>query len=210
MGPRRAGSGRDTPHGSPQATRLDWPRTLSARGADRLQATHLRHRAQQRPAGALHCFVLDCSASMLAQGRLAHAKGVLLDLMQQAYRQRDDVALLCFAAGRAELRLPPRRASFWRDDWIAPIAGGGGTSLALGVQQAGLLLARQARCQPQRTQWLWLLTDGRSPERPARPAAADQVRVIDFEQARVAIGRAAQLASSWQAGFCHADAWMPL
>jgi magnesium chelatase subunit ChlD-like protein len=127
-----------------------------------LRAEHLRHRPRQARSGALHCLLLDCSASMRNDGNLARAKGLLLALMQEAYQRRDHVALLCFAGDVVELRLPPRRASAWNDDWVAPIGAGGGTPLALGVQRAGQLLAGNAS----RQRWLWLLTDGAAAKAP--------------------------------------------
>jgi magnesium chelatase subunit ChlD-like protein len=166
-----------------------------ARGADVLRAKHLHRRARQARSGALHCFLLDCSASMLGGGNLARAKGLLLALMEEANRRRDHVALLCFAGQGVELRLPPRRASVWNDDWVCPIAGGGGTPLALGVQHAQQLLARSAA----RERWLWLLTDGRSNECPARPESAEVVYVVDFETSRVPLRRAEALAADWRA-----------
>ncbi|PLC07278.1 von willebrand factor type a [Variovorax sp. RO1] len=181
-------------------TAFDWPRTLIARGADRLQAAHLRHRPQEARSGTLHCFLLDCSASMRHDGQLARAKGQLLALMQEAYQRRDHVALLCFAGDVVELRLPPRRASAWNDDWVAPIAAGGGTPLALGVQRAQQLLTKHET----RQRWLWLLTDGRSNESPARPAAADVACVMDFERARTPLHRARQLAAQWDARYLSA------
>jgi magnesium chelatase subunit ChlD-like protein len=168
-----------------------------ARGADRLRAEHLRHRPQEARSGALHCFLLDCSASMRNDGNLARAKGLLLALMQEAYERRDHVALLCFAGEVVELRLPPRRASAWNDGWIAPIAAGGGTPLTLGVQRAGQLLAKSET----RQRWFWLLTDGRSSESPARPETADVACVVDFEAARVPLHRARQLAAQWDARY---------
>lgn len=162
-----------------------------------LRAAHLRHRPQQAHSGALHCFLLDCSASMRNDGNLARAKGLLLALMQEAYQRRDHVALLCFAGEVVELRLPPRRASAWNDDWVAPIAAGGGTPLALGVQRAAQLLARSEA----RQRWLWLLTDGRTLESPVRPDAADVACVVDFETARLPLQRARQLAARWDARY---------
>ena len=149
----------------------------------------------------LHCFLLDCSASMRNDGNLARAKGLLLALMQEAYQRRDHVALLCFAGEIVELRLPPRRASVWNDDWIAPIAAGGGTPLALGVRRADQLLAKSGT----RQNWLWLLTDGRSSESPERPGSADVVCVVDFEAARLPLHRARQLAENWDARYLAAD-----
>ncbi|MGJ7524673.1 vWA domain-containing protein [Variovorax sp. GB1P17] len=174
---------------------------MVARGADALRAEHLRHRPQQARSGALHCFLLDCSASMRNDGNLARAKGLLLALMQEAYQRRDHVALLCFAGDVVELRLSPRRASAWNDDWIAPIGAGGGTPLALGVERAEQLLVRSEA----RQRWLWLLTDGRTSENPARPEAADVACVVDFEAARIPLHRAQQLAERWQAGYLVAD-----
>ncbi|WP_281078332.1 VWA domain-containing protein, partial [Variovorax paradoxus] len=166
---------------------------------------HLRRRPRETPEGALHCFLLDASASMRNDGSLARAKGLLLALMDEAYRRRDHVALLCFAGSVVELRLPPRRASAWNDDWIAPIGAGGGTPLALGVQRADELLERHA----DRRRWLWLLTDGRSAESPARPGAADVACVVGFETARVPLHRAQSLAAAWDARYLDAAAFDP-
>ncbi|GHD03848.1 hypothetical protein GCM10007320_64330 [Pseudorhodoferax aquiterrae] len=139
---------------------------------------------------------------MAAGGAFARAKGVLLALMEQAYRRRERVALLSFAGARVELRLPPRKASAWNDDWIAPIGAGGGTPLGPAIAQAAQLLARDGG-----EGWLWLLTDGRSRDRPERPAEAAQLRVIDFEQGRVRLGRAQALAQAWGAEYLPAEAW---
>lgn len=149
------------------------------------------------PGGVLHCFVLDCSASMVAGGSLARAKGLLLALLESAYLRRESVALLCLGAGRVELRLPPQRASAWSEAWVAPIAGGGGTPLALAVMRAGELLARR----PEAWRHLWLLTDGASPAQPDLPNAVSEAHVIDFEQRRVPLRRARILAEAWHASY---------
>ncbi|XAH21162.1 VWA domain-containing protein [Xylophilus sp. GW821-FHT01B05] len=184
-----------------RAAPLNWPRTLVARGAGALRNEHLRRQPTEARSGSLHCFVLDCSASMLAQGRLARAKGLLLDLMAEAYRRREQVALLCFAGNTVELRLPPRRPAAWNDGWVAPIAGGGGTPLALAVARAAQLLQRS----PAQRRWLWLLTDGRSREAPERPAAAEMACVVDFEGPRAPLRRAEALAQAWRAQYWQAD-----
>ena len=183
------------------SARLDWPRTLAARGSQRLRPGHLRHRDEPAVGGVLHCFVLDCSASMVAGGRLARAKGWLQQLLRQAYLRRESVALLCLGGGRVELRLPPQRAPAWSESWLAPIPGGGGTPLAQAVAHAGALLARR----PEACRHLWLLTDGGSPAQPARPAAVDVAHVIDFEHGRVPLGRARRLARDWDADYIRPD-----
>ncbi len=142
---------------------------------------------------------------MAAGGALARAKGVLLALMEQAYRRRERVALLCFAGTRVELRLPPRKAAAWNDDWVAPIGAGGGTPLAPAVAQAAQLLAAGTAAGGEG--WLWLLTDGRVRDMPPRPAQATQVRVIDFERGRLRLARAQALARAWGAECLRAQAW---
>lgn len=183
----------------------DWPRTLVARGGAPLALEHLRRKPKSAPRVRLHCFVLDCSASMAAKGGLARAKGVLLALLDQAYQRRDHVALICFGGTQAELRLSPRKAEAWNDDWVAPIRGGGGTPLLAAVARADeLLAAHSGRADT----WLWLLTDGRSREAAPRPSHAESAWVIDFEEGRVRLNRAQALATQWQAHYAHARDWL--
>ena len=183
---------------------VDWPRTLATRGAQPLHRSHLRFRAEETGAAALHCFVLDCSASMVTHGQLARAKGLVAAWLQAAYQRRDDVALLCFAGGRLDWRLKPGRARAWTDREVMPIAGGGGTSLMQGLAEADAVLAQAARRQPGQSRCLWLLTDGRSPQQPPRPRAAHHVGVVDFESSRVKLGRNAVLATRWGAVYLQA------
>ncbi|SAK52693.1 Mg-chelatase subunit ChlD-like protein [Caballeronia calidae] len=154
----------------------------------------------------LHCFVLDCSGSMLAGERLARAKGMLVALFDRAYRERAEIALVCFGGGRAEVRRQPGAAHWFNERWIAPIGGGGGTPLALGLSSAETVLARAARRRPSQQRWLWLLTDGRTNERPAAPSSADEIVVVDFEEGMVRAGRGESLARDWDAQYVTADA----
>lgn len=184
------------------ATPIHWPRSLMARGAAALRAEHLRHQPAAPVESELHCFVLDCSASMRISGALARAKGLLLAMMTEAYRGRHRVALLCFSGAGVQLQLAPRRAAVWNDAWVDRIGGGGGTPLTQGMASAEQLLRRSRANR----RLLWLLTDGRSREAPPRPASADAIGVIDFEAARLPLLRAAQLAQAWGADYRrHAD-----
>ncbi|MBY4731908.1 VWA domain-containing protein [Cupriavidus pauculus] len=202
--PRLVSKGSVSHDGAPGA-RVHWPRTLAAKRDRALAAPHLRYRHVSARGGELHCIVLDCSASMLQGDQLALAKGVLVRLIERAYQARADVALVCFAAGQAEVRLAPSRARRWNDDWIRPIAGGGGTPLALGAARADQLLARQARLRPAQRRWLWLLSDGRTTETPSRPAWADHIVVVDVERQALALGRCQQLAQGWDAEYRSAE-----
>jgi magnesium chelatase subunit ChlD-like protein len=165
----------------------------------------LRFRRGEGEAPALHCFVLDCSGSMLGGERLARAKGLLIALFDRAYRERAEVALVCFGGGRAEVRRQPETAHWFNDRWIAPIGGGGGTPLTLGMASASTVLARAARRKPSQRRWLWLLSDGRTNERPAAPPLADRIVVVDFEEGRVRVGGAQALALDWRAQYMPAE-----
>jgi magnesium chelatase subunit ChlD-like protein len=166
-----------------------------------LRPAHLHRRPQEERSGTLHCFLLDCSASMVSGGQLARAKGWLVALMDEAYRRRDHVALLCFSGANVTLRVPPRRAGAWNEAWVAPVAGGGGTPLAAAVLAGERLLARSGAG---RRRQLWLLTDGRTRELPPRPASADAVHLVDFEAGAQPLHRAERVAAHWQAAYTRA------
>jgi magnesium chelatase subunit ChlD-like protein len=181
-------------------------KTLTAKRNRPLSTDHVRYRRTQGEPDVLHCFVLDCSGSMVGGKRLALAKGLVVALFDRAYRERADVALVCFGGGRAEVRREPGAAHWWNERWLAPIGGGGGTPLALGVRTAANVLARASRRQSAQQRWLWLLTDGRSPDTPSRPVDADHVVIVDFESEAVRLKRCVMLADAWNADYQTANA----
>jgi magnesium chelatase subunit ChlD-like protein len=178
--------------------RIEWPRTLAAKGPQRLCADHLRFVREAHPRGALHCFVLDCSGSMLAAAQLALAKGMLAALFGRARADRHEAALICFGGTRADLRFGPAVPRGWSERWLNPIGGGGGTPFVPAIERAAQLLARAARRKPAQQRWLWVLTDGRSGGMPARPDAADRIVLVDFEHGVVRLRRCEQLARAWE------------
>jgi magnesium chelatase subunit ChlD-like protein len=193
-----------TREGDPAAS-IDWMATLRAKRSARLAAQHLRYRRTQGDGAVLYCFVLDCSGSMLAGERLARAKGMLVALFDRAYRERAEIALVCFGGARAQVRRQPGAAHWFNESWVAPIGGGGGTPLALGLASAGTLLERAARRRPSQRRCLWVLTDGRTNERPRAPRAANEIVVVDFEEGAIRAGRGEMLANYWDARYVTAD-----
>jgi magnesium chelatase subunit ChlD-like protein len=203
----REGAGDATRDGTSGA-RIAWPRTLAAKRDERLRPDHLRYVREEARGGVLHCFVLDCSGSMMSGQKLARAKGLLVAMFDQARAARADVALVCFGGDRADVRFGPAAPRWWNQRWIEPIGGGGGTPLILGVEAASTLLERVARRRPAQQRWLWVFSDGRSSGMPARPAHADHVVIVDFEQERTRIGRCAELAREWSGEWLPFDALM--
>jgi len=157
---------------------------------------------RESAASTLHCFLLDCSASMLGGGRLARAKGLLLACFDRAAAGREEVALVCFGGGRAEVRFGPAVPRWWNERWVQPLGGGGGTPFALGASAAAKLLARASRRKPAQQRVLWVFTDARTRELPVRPAAADRVVIVDCGRgAATVFERGEQLARAWDADY---------
>lgn len=202
--PHSSASPRD-PGARPQGAAIAWLPTLLAKGPARLARQHLRHPVLPERAARLHCIVLDTSGSMRQRGRLASAKGHVDALLEQAARQGDDVAVLRFGGQGVELLVPPgpaRRAARAR---LRPLGGGGGTPLALALDEADRLLGRAARAWPGPAgvrpvqRWLWLLSDGRTLEQARAPRAAQRVVIVDFDDPRQSVGRCAAWAAAWGA-----------
>jgi magnesium chelatase subunit ChlD-like protein len=176
--------------------------SLAQKGPAPLRASHLRFIDPAPRSGALHCFLLDCSTSMLGGERLSTAKGLILACLDRAADERAQAALISFGGGRAELRFGPAVPRWWNERWVEPIVGGGGTSLSIGMAAAAKLLERCKRRHPARECVLWVLGDGRTHDRPEKPRAADRVVIVDCERGgrvRPPLGRWEQLARDWGA-----------
>lgn len=185
--------------GAAEAGAMAWLATLRAKGAQALQAQHLRRQRLPARSVRLHCIVLDTSGSMRTQGRLALAKGYAAQLLAQAAQQGDDVALLQLGGDGVQLLLAPGRARMSASLRLRAVGGGGGTPLAQALVQAEQLLQRAVRRQGPLQGWLWLLTDGRTLEQPLAPPSAQQRVIVDFDDPRQPLGRCAAWAAQWGA-----------
>lgn len=177
------------------------------KGPTALRHEHLQFQRRASAAGELHCLLLDCSGSMLKRHNLALAKGLLVQLCEQFYRRRSELAVIAFAGRQACVLQTPRKVAAFNLEWIAPIGGGGGSPLVSGVEAAERLLAQARRRVPGQQRYLWLLSDGRFQALPARPRFVDECLVVDFDNAALPLGRAERIAEQWAAQYFRAEQW---
>ncbi len=117
----------------------------------------VRHFEQRRV--SLTIFVVDASGSS-ALTRLAEAKGAVELMLAKAHVKRSQVALIAFRQMKAEVLLPPTRSLTRARRALGALVGGGGTPLAAGLREAGLLAdAAEKRGQ---TPSIAILTDGKA------------------------------------------------
>lgn len=223
-GSRGATSGQRGRHvasvpGLPRGQRLDVVASLRAAARWQRVRTRRRHgiaitsddfriKKYRSKAGALFIFAVDASGSM-ALNRMRQAKGAVHALLEQAYVNRDRVALLAFRGHEANLLLPPTGSVELLRRAVDQLPTGGGTPLAASLV-ASVEVAEQAKRRGFGNIVLVLLTDGRANvglkvdragvdaevQKLARAVAATGIRslVIDTQRSFLSQGNATQLA----------------
>lgn len=154
--------------------------------------------------------IVDTSASTRRHGALSKAKGLLVDVFEQARRQRARLALLHATGRQAQWLWQGQKASHAVQQWLDELGAGGGTPLIDALQQAANWQACRQRLHPAEQQRLLVITDGRLRDWPTLPPSTCPALLVDIESAPIRIGRARQLAAELGADYYPIDSLAPL
>ncbi|SFS08685.1 protoporphyrin IX magnesium-chelatase [Halomicrobium zhouii] len=154
-------------------------RAAAQRGNDSVGQRDLRASVRESDASALVVFAVDASASMRPAMRTA--KGVVLELLEDAYQHRDEVAFVAFSGDDAEVLLPPTDSVTLAARHLKDLPTADRTPLPAGLRTATDVIDR---ADPD-VGVAVVVTDGRANvgERPtaATRAAAEGLRQVSDE-----------------------------
>ncbi|PYC31000.1 vWA domain-containing protein [Pseudomonas protegens] len=194
----RQGKGREARAGS-----INWPGTL-LKGRPRLRQD-LLFRLRSRAPHELWLVIVDASASTRRHSALSDAKGLLVQLFDDAYRQRARLALLT-ASGRApSWQVQGLKASKDLRHWLDGLGAAGGTPLPQALSEATQWLEQRQRRLPAEQQRVLLITDGRLKTLPLLQPLNCPTLLLDIERGPIRLGRARELATRLNAAYHHLD-----
>ena len=127
----------------------------------RLESQDLRQKIRERKVGNLIVFVVDASASMDAEQRMAATKGAILSLLQDAYVRRDRVAVVIFKNRTAEVVLRPTSSVSLARRRLEKLSVGGTTPLTHGLMAGYKVVKTELLRDPTIRPLLVLISDGR-------------------------------------------------
>jgi magnesium chelatase subunit D len=180
----------------------------------RVLRSDLHQQVKAGTSGNLIVFVVDASGSMAAQRRMEALKGAVLNLLTDAYQQRDEVAVVAFRGQDAQLLLSPTRSVDLAERNLRELPTGGRTPLPHALQLALEVVENAKKVAHSGPPLLVLMTDGKA--NVALADAGDAWResldlaellserripslVIDTESGYTRFGRAARLAEALKA-----------
>jgi len=185
------------------AGRVAWLATL-LKGRPR-QRQDLCWQQRQAQAAELWLVIVDASASTRRYQALAHSKGLLAEVFDQAYRQRARLALLTASGAGPQWQRHGLKASAALQPWLQALGAGGGTPLIAALEQARHWLLARHKAHPQEVQRCLVFTDGRLQRWNALHPMPCATLLVDMELAPVRLGRAQQLAIQLQAEYQHLE-----
>jgi len=158
-------------------------RAAAQRGDDTVTTRDLRQSVRAGDASALVLFVVDASASMRPAMRTA--KGTVLELLKDAYQQRDEVGFVAVAGDSADVVLPPTDSATLAARHLKDLPTGDRTPLPDGLRTASEVIDR---ADPDACVVV-LVTDGRANVADGSPTARtrDAARALAEQNAHVVV-----------------------
>ena len=126
-----------------------------------LERQDLHQKVRERKIGNLIVFVVDASASMDAEQRMAATKGAILSLLQDAYVRRDRVAVVIFKNRSAEVVLRPTSSVSLAQRRLERLSVGGTTPLTHGLMAGYKVIKTELMRDPTIRPLMVLISDGR-------------------------------------------------
>ncbi|MGH8451041.1 VWA domain-containing protein [Pseudomonas sp.] len=194
----RQGRARSAQQGS-----INWPGTLLG-GRPQVREDLLFH-LRSRSAHELWLVIVDASASTRRHRALSDAKGLLAQLLEDAYRRRARMALLTASGQSPKWQVQGLKAAKSLSGWLELLGAGGGTPLLAALTEAGQWLALRRKRYPAEQQRLLVITDGRLKDVAGLPLLECPGLLVDIERGPIRLGRAQQLAMGLQLEYRHID-----
>jgi len=156
-------------------------RTAASRGHSHVEADDLQQSVREREQGVTIVFAVDASASMTPA--MESAKGVVLELLRDAYEQRDEVAFVAFGGDDAEVLVPPTRSVSLAARHLKSLPTGDRTPLPAGLSTAATVL--EAADSPLGV--AVIITDGRATVADGSPTTATRQAAAQLAGAATAV-----------------------
>ena len=122
----------------------------------------LREKSRVGKVSVTCVFVVDISGSMGAEKRMESAKGAVLSLLEDAYRNRDRVSLVAFRGNDAEVIMPLSSSVDLAYKQLKEMPTGGKTPLARGLMKGYEVLMNEKKKRKEIIPLLILISDGRA------------------------------------------------
>ncbi len=171
---------------------IAWVPTLLAGRPKR--RTDLIRKPRSQKANELWLIIVDASASTRRYQALSQAKGLLAQVLDDAYRQRIRLALLTANGSTPRWQHQGLKASAALKPWLDALGAGGGTPLFAAFEQASQWLEQRRKKHPAEQQRVLVMTDGRIKDLPPMHAFVCPGLLIDIESGPIRLRKAEQMA----------------
>ncbi|MBL4606675.1 MAG: VWA domain-containing protein [Pseudomonadales bacterium] len=173
--------------------KINWFSTLLA-NAGEWPLDKFKYKPKRQGCPIVHVLLLDTSGSILANRSFAKAKGLILQISEEAYLEREQVMLIGFGNQQVQTLLGLRRAPKAMRKFLDNIKASGGTPLADALSHARDFQQQQLRKMPSVQFKNYIITDGRVSDPEKCVSLKGEIKLIDVEQSTVKRGKGRRIA----------------